>query len=80
MDLNLRYVALSLDGLRVFLCTMGLFYALDTSLHVKHPAHAWHTAGGHLMLGPLVSFCGDSSVLWMQRQESATVPSGNAAH
>lgn len=80
MDLNLRYVTVSLDGLRVFLCTMGLFYALDTSLHVKHPAHAWHTAGGHLMLGTLVSFCGDSSVLWMQRQESATAPSGNAAH
>lgn len=36
MDLHLRYFALSLDGLRVLLCTMGLFYALDTSLHVKH--------------------------------------------
>lgn len=49
------------------------------SLLIKNPADDWHAAGGHLMLGPFVPFCA-SSVLRMQRRESATALSGEPAH
>lgn len=77
MDLNLRYLTSQFEGLGVFICKISRSMHLKL-LPIKNPADDWHAAGGHLILGPFVSFCA-SSVLRTQRQESATALSGEPA-
>lgn len=54
MDSNLRHATSYLDGLSVLIYNVALFSEFQMSLDTETPAHAWHTAGGHLMSGPFL--------------------------